>query len=140
MGYRRNRTVPLVFTGEMAEFEATAKVVSIDDWFDAAALARHGLVFLPENKERIDKLIGLVVDNITEWNLDDEDGDRLPVTVEAFKTQDKWFQATVIDAWIDQMVQVKDPLDRPSSSGPSAEGTDLAEIPMTEIDPTSLAS
>lgn len=137
MGYRRNRTVPLVFTGEMAGFEATARVISLDDWLEVAEMCATTIYYVPSNKERIDRLNELCVASLTAWNLENDDGTPVPVSLEAFRAQDRWFQAAVLDAWVDQMVQVSDPLDQPSSSGPQ----ELAEIPMTENpDPSALAS
>jgi hypothetical protein len=137
VGYRRNRTVPLVFTGELADFTATARVATIDEWFDACDIVLAGIAYVPSNRERITQITTQVVESITEWNLEGEDGEPLPVTVEAFKAQDRWWQATVINGWLDQMAQVSDPLEMPSSSG---EASELADLPMTEPDPASLAS
>lgn len=137
MGYRRNRTVPLVFTGEMAEFEATAKVISLDEWFEVAELCATTIYYVPTNKPRLDRIHELMLASLVEWNLEDDDGAPVPVSAEAFAAQDRWFQSALADAWVDQMVQVSDPLDQPSSSGP----TELAEIPMAENpDPSALAS
>lgn len=144
MGYRRNRTVPLVFTSEeMAGFTATAKVITTDEWLEVAELvSTDGFAYLPYNRDRIARMHELLAGSVVEWNLEDDNGATVPFSLEAFKAQDKWFQAAIVDAWVDQMVQVNDPLERPSSNGP-AEG--LADLPMTETPtapdaPASLAS
>lgn len=78
------------------------------------------------------------VDHLISWNLEDEDGQPLPLTMDAVKTIDKDLVKNLNNAWINTLIGVHDadPLPESSPSG----GPSLVESIPTEALSQSLAS
>ena len=78
------------------------------------------------------------VDHLISWNLEDEDGKPVPMTMDAVKEMDKDLIKNLNNAWINTLVGVheSDPLEESSPSG----GPSLVEsVPMEALS-ESLAS
>lgn len=134
MGFRRRKTLGLMFDGDLTDLEWTVTALTIDEWLNLCELTAGGLEFLPANRERIDQVRDLLMEHTVEWSLDDDQGDPLPVGLEGFVAQDMYLQAAVIDAWTTQMVRAPVPLGEPSTPGP------LDLVPMDPPDQASQAS
>lgn len=64
------------------------------------------------------ELVELFVARVSSWNLEDDLGAPLPITVEAFLDLDFPFAAKLIKMWLDGMTKVDDDLGKGSTSGP----------------------
>ena len=84
------------------------------------------------------KSVRRFVDQLVSWNLEDETGRPLPLTMDAVKTLDHNLVAALNNAWINTLIGVHkgDPL--PESS-PSGEPSLVESVPMEALSP-SLAS
>lgn len=78
------------------------------------------------------------VDHLISWNLEDDNGQPLPTTMDAVKQCDKDLIAALNNAWVQSLIGVHaaDPL--PESS-PSGEPSLVESVPMEALSP-SLAS
>lgn len=68
----------------------------------------------------------LLLKYLVEWDLEDEQGNPVPKTLEGFESQEAGFSGLLITAWQKAMSTVPDPLERPSSSGETSEERSLA--------------
>lgn len=129
MGYQRNRTRPLEFVDdEFAGLEVVADVGSMDQYFEIDNLverpASNAKEALKDLEEIFDKLVPLLVS----WNLQDNDGNPVPLDRETFGKQDRVFTGAVIGAWLSK--GVRRPLSTPS---PSGEQSVAESIPMETL-------
>lgn len=86
--------------------------------------------------ELIRELLELYATQLVEWNIEGDDGQPLPLTLDSVLSLDLDFNMQVIDAWKAAIVGVPAPLDSASPDGvPSLE----ASIPM-DVPSESLAS
>jgi hypothetical protein len=86
--------------------------------------------------DRIHGLLRMYADQLVAWNIEDEDGKPLPMTIDAVLGLDLDFNMKIIDTWRMAIAGVPAPLDSDSLSGePSLE----ASIPM-DVPSESLAS
>jgi hypothetical protein len=89
-----------------------------------------------EMRAQLDEFHGIFVDHLVDWNLEEEDGAPVPLTVEGLRSQEGSFVTSIIAAWRDTPTEVPAPLGRPSSDGdPSVE----LSVPMESLS-ESLAS
>lgn len=80
--------------------------------------------------ELLEPLVDVFVRNVNAWNLEDEDGNPVPVTEETIRGEDSRMMLQVVMSWSESATSVAPPLPRTSSSGnPSLEGT----IPMAAL-------
>jgi hypothetical protein len=83
-------------------------------------------------REMYERFANIVVD----WNVEDDDGEPVPISVDGFLSQEQDFLNMIIAAWMRAGTAVPVPLAQPSSDGdPSL----VASIPMETLSP-SLAS
>jgi len=81
----------------------------------------------PEDTENFEQLFTMFADALVDWNLDDDDGEPVPATLEGIQGQDADFVMPIIKAWFVALAGVTGPLGAGSSNGkPSAEPS----IPM----------
>jgi hypothetical protein len=85
-----------------------------------------------EDVKRIDELFRGFADCLLEWNLEDDDGQPVPPTIEGLYGQDMDFALTIIFAWIEGIVGVTGPLGNSSSDGGRSEEL---SIPMEPLSP-----
>ncbi|NUS26929.1 MAG: hypothetical protein HOV92_22255 [Streptomyces sp.] len=78
------------------------------------------------------------VEHLISWNLEDEMGQPLPITMDAVKAIDKDLIAALNNAWIQALIGVHDADPLPDSS-PSGEPSLVESVPMEALSP-SLAS
>lgn len=70
-----------------------------------------------EGDGALEEIGKLVVSKIVSWNLEDGDGQPVPVTVEEFDELDFSLVLKVVNAWLDRMTGVSDDLGKDSLSG-----------------------
>lgn len=70
-----------------------------------------------EGDGALEEIGKLVVSKIVSWNLEDENGQPVPVTVEEFDELDFSLVLKIVNSWLDRMTGVSDDLGKDSSSG-----------------------
>jgi hypothetical protein len=106
-------------------------LLHIDDLFQPGESSEYA-----DTRKKVDELHQMFVDHLVDWNLEEEDGRPVPVTVEGLRSQQGPFTNAIITAWRTTPVEVPVPLERPSSDG---ELLEELRIPM-ESPSASLAS
>ncbi|GAA2209314.1 hypothetical protein GCM10009850_047720 [Nonomuraea monospora] len=131
MGYKRPAKIyKLVFAeDDMAGLEVKARSMSTGDLLDMAPLLDLKLSASPtaEEMESIAELLERFADVLVSWNLEDEDDQPVPATLEGLLDQDIDFVMRIIMAWADAVSGVPAPLPEPS---PGGEPSLAASIPM----------
>jgi hypothetical protein len=74
-----------------------------------------------------------LADAIVTWNLEDSDGNPVRPSLEAVKARDFSRNMALFGLWIEAVIGVSGPLERPSSDGGRAL---LASIPMEPLSPS----
>src|SRR4051812_12567991 len=110
MGFRLNRTYSLEFEGAMEGAVVKLRSTTAGKVIEMRAADAAGLA-------------ALLADHVLEWNLEDTDGQPLPVTAEAILGgMEEVVLAAIIREWYKAATGVTAPLDGPSTdSGPSLE-------------------
>ena len=134
MGYQR-KTYRLVFEDpEFEGLEVRTRGASIEHIATWQAIVSQGVTLVsPEGVESRNAAYSLLADRIIDWNLDDEQGQPVPVTPEEMAKQDWALLLQIGRAWLTATAGVPRPLEADSPNGePSLE----VSIPME----TSLSS
>lgn len=79
------------------------------------------------NLEATRYMISAFVDALIKWNLEDEDGNSVPTTIEGVESLDLPFVQEIIDAWVSAASEVSKELGKDS---PSGETSQEVSIPM----------
>ena len=139
-GYRRVRTVKLTWADdtEFAGFEVRAKRISVGKFLGLMPLLDLDMdAMSAADVESMRELFVEFGRVLVSWNLEDEDsGDPVPCTPDAFLEQDLALVMAVISAYGEHVAGVAAPLD---SGSPSGEPSLEASIPMEPLS-SSLAS
>lgn len=130
MGYKRTpKHYNLVF-GEDSEFaglEVTVSGMSVGELLDIADLQER----VEDGKlEDIQQLLEKFASSLISWNLEDEEGNGIPVSTEAVKQQDLPFVLALIEHWVEAMAAVTKDLGKGSNSGATSEE---AQLPMEAL-------
>lgn len=140
MGYKAQRQVyKLVFDDEdMAGFVVRAFGMKFGEALDLGELAELDgkKVFTAEDMERVRPVFDMFIRHVIEWNLEDDDDQPVPVTVDALLDNDMAWVMKVVDAWMRVATAVPAPLAKPSSDG---EPSPVPPLMMEALSP-SLAS
>jgi len=125
--------------------EVTMKGLSIEAFMSLArgASALQGLDMaalkgpaLEAAMDQVDGLFTRFAKSLRSWNLDDDDGQPVPETVDGVRSQELAFILEITMSWMDAIASVDIPLPQPAS----ASGTfPEASLPMEPLSP-SLAS
>lgn len=113
MGYKsKAKRITLDFDGdkEFEGLEVTTKGLSIGDYLDVAALTN-------EASTDVTPLLAAFASSLISWNLEDEDDQPVPATLEGVKSQDIEFIMTIVSAWMKAAAGVKDSVGKDSPSG-----------------------
>lgn len=132
MGYRPKKKIyDLKFDDpDMEGLEVKLRGLNTGQMLEADAARADG------GEEAIRSLLTLYAEQLVEWNVEDDEGEILPTTLESVLAQELDFNMKVVDAWQAAVNGVSAPLDSASPDGaPSLE----ASIPM-DIPSESLAS
>lgn len=103
--------------------EVVLRKLTLGEYLDIVGLGEVKLNHIGEQlKSMGDRLIS--------WNLEDEQGQPVPATVEAVLGQDKDLMVSILEAWLDVLNGVPAPLDQTS---PAGEPSPVESIPMETL-------
>lgn len=71
------------------------------------------------------ELAEYVVPHLVSWDLQDEDEQDVPLTIDEFVKQDRDFQKLVVNTYCAAISEVPRPLEKPSDSGPPSPAEEL---------------
>lgn len=133
MGYKPKRTLyKLTFEDpDLAGLEVTARSISVDgllgmiDMYEQAQ-GVDAQKFTPEDVKLLTDLFARFVKVLASWNIEDDDDQPVPMTVEGLQSLELDFVMQLIEAWISGMVQAPPPLPGSSSSGATSPEASLA--------------
>jgi hypothetical protein len=119
MGYKReSKTYNLVFKDTaMAGLEVLTKSCPTGVFLEMASLVDVELPLKKEDEEKVQRLFDRFADRLVSWNLEDDDDQPIPATIEGLYSQDLDFILQIILAWLDAVGGVTAPLGQPSTSG-----------------------
>ena len=86
-----------------------------------------------DDRDYFDRQFRMVIDHIVGWNIEDEDGETLPVTLEDWYTIDLPVQLRILNAWtsLEEVVDESSPLGR-GSKQESTPGSTTGRDPRIE--------
>ncbi|HEX3781719.1 MAG TPA: hypothetical protein VHX38_18810 [Pseudonocardiaceae bacterium] len=77
-------------------------------------------------KEKNDQRLDMFIDHVIEWNVEDEHGEPVPISLDGlYKVAEPQQVGVIMGVWASGRMSVPAPLERPSPA------TRLSEIPMT---------
>jgi len=132
MGFRAPSTIfKLNFKGELEGLEVATKSVPTGDLMDlmrmAVSLGSRGSDIKPEDMDAVNSLFAGFAKALLSWNLEDEEGEPIPATLEGIVGQEFNFVIAIIMTWVEAVAGVNIDLEKDSPSGKtSMEGN----IPM----------
>lgn len=132
MGWeRKDKTLRLVFEDpEYEGLEVVTRRVPLETFLRLARL---------QDSSGIDEVAGLINDfaeaALVSWNLE-QNGEPIPVTAEAFRSQDFEFAMVIIRAWLNAVAAVPVPLDKPSQNGESPAELSIPMVPLSGSPPS----
>ena len=135
MGYVRQKKVfKLKFVDEeMAGLEVKAKSLPLGDFLEVIRLLADDInVLAKEDQERIDRLFQIFLDAVVSWNLEEEDGDEIPLVLESLYEQDTGFVLVIIRAWVEAIKDVSPPLPESSKNGGQSQEESLPMETLSE--------
>lgn len=136
MGFKAKATIlKLKFVDDEYEgLEIRAKSPSMGAFLEIAELADVDVTSADaDDVAAVLKLFEHFVNSVKDWNLEDDDGEPVPTTVDGLKTLDINFVMDVIGAWMDGVKGMSPGLPPPSESGPPSQE---ASIPMEALSPS----
>ena len=132
MGYKvKKKLYKLIFADEdIASLEVVMTSAPMGDLLRLQQIDPKGAAKSPaEFRELLEIFAGALLS----WNLEDDDDQPVPITVDAFLAQDIDFIKDIIHAWTEAIAGVSVPLEGSSTSG----GKSLeASIPMDAASPS----
>lgn len=144
-GYRPPRTRFLLnFDGDpdMDGLQVRVRSLSVDGFTGLGDIARlsevNGRNFTPEDMQLVNNLFAQFADALSEWNLEDDDGNPIPPTLEQVRKQDVVWMLRVALVWIEAIVGVPAPLEPASSGGQQSLEASIPMEPLSESPPSSL--
>lgn len=112
MGFRLDRTYALRWdAGDLEGLEVDVRSTSIATFNEIKGLSVNA------DEARVSELL---IQHVKRWNLEDADGQPLPVTVEALQTQEPVLVRALAREWYLAAAGVSAPLDLGSTSSPSS--------------------
>lgn len=130
MGYVPKRKIyTLDFAGtDFDGLEVRVRGLTTGELLDA--MEKQGEAAADADSQAFRELLDLMADRIVSWNVETEDGQPVPASLDALKAQDPDFNLAIVNAWTTAISGVPAPLDGDSPSGdPSLE----ASIPMETL-------
>lgn len=80
-----------------------------------------------EGKERLEQWLRTFAERIVDWNLEDENGEKLPISYDTLQDMDFDFVLPMFHGWRRAVMDVSVPLEQESSNGDTS---GLGSIPM----------
>ncbi len=135
MGFKvKKKLYKLVFADEdMQGLEVTMTSVPTGHLLRLQELSSAGSTAVAKDSGTFRELIELLAGAMLSWNLEDDDDQAVPVSVESLLAQDPDFLMEIISAWTIAITGVSAPLDGGSTSG---DGSLEASIPMEPLSPS----
>jgi hypothetical protein len=139
VGYQRKRKVyKLIFADEeMNGLEVRCTSVSIETMLSLTALsglaAKSLSEYSIEDLGSVNLVFEVFAEALVSWNLEDEDGNPVPATLEGVKAQDIDFLNVIITAWMERVAGISGPLAPASTAGSRSLE---ASIPMETLSPS----
>jgi hypothetical protein len=135
MGYKRS-TLLLEFRDPQFEgLEVRMKRLSIGKMLQVSNL--RDTDGFKDDEDKLNKLLSILSEAITSWNLEEADDTPVPTTVEGIASIDPEFLFALIDAWLEVALAVSNPLAQRSSNGgstsPPPNEVKNAGIPMEPL-------
>lgn len=132
MGFPRKRRYNLQFkTGDPITdgLEVKATAPTLLESLEFKQGQREG----EDDRAFLDRQYGTVIGHILDWNIEDEDGVTLPITLDAWYTIDLPVQLRIFTAWssLEKVVEETSPLDESSGPG-STNGSTTGRNPAIE--------
>lgn len=131
MGFQLRRTeydVPFD-DSQFAGLKIRARAMTVDERlnvFFSDELATDPKDTLEQFKAKQDRRFQMFIDHVVEWNIEDECGEPLPVTLEGlYKVAEPQQIGSIVGTWASGRMTVAVPLE------PASPATRLSEIPMT---------
>ncbi|MFI9200156.1 hypothetical protein [Streptomyces sp. NPDC053048] len=132
MGFvKKPKRINLRFEGdpELDGLEVTLRGLNVAEYLDVMGLGEVEAGSVPDMIKRFSRAL-------VSWNLEDEDGNPVPISEDVVFAQDQDFIMRLAAAWIEALSGVPAPLDQ---SSPSGEPSPVVSIPMEPLS-ESLAS
>lgn len=128
---RQHKQYRLTFDGTVLDgLVATVRSVPVGTMLQIAEMASDGAEFTPEGLKTLGALFELLADSLVDWNLQDDDGNPTPATIDGVRSLDMDEALLLIREWMKAAAGVSGPLDQPSSGGePSA----VVSLPMEPL-------
>lgn len=133
MGFRMERSVyNLVFDdGAFEGLTIRVRAMSMQEYLDNFARNWETGDSAEERKRKQDERLQSFLDHVVEWDLEDENGNPVPVTLDGLRSACEPEQAgTIIGVWMNGRQKVPAPLE------PRSPGSSLSAIPMTVLPST----
>lgn len=123
-GYRRQRTVYTVRYAQHPGLWVRAKAPSTQTYIDLASKGEN------PNVETVIEMARTFIDNVLDWNLEDEDGTPVPTTMEALLAEEWDFMEDLVQGWMEAVAGTGDSLKKDS---PGGERVIMDSIPMEPL-------
>lgn len=133
MGYRRHRqVVSLVWPegDELHGLKIEAKAIPVGMYLKFTTV--FGQPGSSDNEDEVRAIYASFADSLVSWNLEDEDGESVPATLEGLFTQELDFINRLVWAWAQSLTTVPEDLGKES---PSGETSPEASLPMEPLSP-----
>lgn len=85
----------------------------------------------PKSSPVIDKMFDYLIGALIGWDVEDEDGNPVPPTMDGLKSQDTDFGIAVVMAWQEAIAGVTGPLEQSSRSGASTDSLPDLDLPVS---------
>ncbi|SRR5258706_5587074 len=127
MGFKREaKLYRLKFEDpELNGFQCLMRSLSIREFRDLATLGDTLQSRGDGTEKAFTALFGLVASKLQEWNLEDEDGQPVPSTLEGIEGQELDFVMQVVTAWMTAIAGVAPPLPESLNSGETSPAVQL---------------
>lgn len=136
MGFKKESTIfKLEFEDPAySGLEVLAKSVPTGDFLDlmdaAARMDLTSKTFSPDDLQAVKILIEGFARALVSWNLEDEDDNEVPTTIDGVRAQELPFLLPIVTSWMDAVAGVSADLGKESSSG---ETSPEVAIPMAPL-------
>jgi hypothetical protein len=123
MGFKPQETIyKLTFEKELEGLEVRIKACTVGEFNKLTKAATSGDEDVEESDEMATQLF---LSKVVSWNIENGDGETLPITREGLETLEMGLISAIIQGWQMAMVNVPDPLHRGSSNGRRSEEASL---------------
>lgn len=121
MGYRKERTLYKLVFPDHDGLTVRARSVELGKFLAMTELAEK------DDTASIRAMIECFAEALHDWNLETEEGEPVPATLEGVLGQELDFVLTIIDVWMDAIGGVDPALKAPLNGGPTSL---VASLPM----------